>query len=137
MKKMENRRLLHNLAYAAAVGVSIFLLLVVVTFSWIGYEVKQQCKDAEREYGKDCVASLMALLDDEKKSFRDRNSAIWALGQMGDKKALPTLQSYYTGDIPNREPLDKTISQYELKKAIGLVNGGMNITAFFWRGLSN
>jgi hypothetical protein len=55
------------------------------------------------------------------------------LGQYGDNRALPALQNYYTGDIPEKEPLDKMISQYELKKAIKLAKGGLNITALFWR----
>jgi len=52
---------------------------------------------------------------------------------LGDSRALPTLQKYYTGNIPNREPLDGVISQYELKKAINLTSGGVNLTAIFWR----
>jgi len=55
------------------------------------------------------------------------------LGQLGDNRTLPVLQSYYTGDIPEREPLDKTISQYELKKAINLTSGGFNMSAIIWR----
>jgi hypothetical protein len=75
----------------------------------------------------------MYLVKDNNQSFRNRNSAIWALGQLGDPQALPILQSLYTGMIPDREPLDAGISQYELKKAINLVNGGTNISAPVWR----
>lgn len=119
--------------YTIAIGLSIILLFIVVCFTWIGYEVKSQCQPAIREYNSDCVNSLIAVLNDEKKSFRTRNSAIWVLGQLGDRRALPVLQSYYTGTFPSREPLDQTISQYELKKAIKLAEGGFNITALFWR----
>jgi len=55
------------------------------------------------------------------------------LGQLGDSRALPVLQGYYTGNIPSKESLDKTISQYELEKAIKLTSGGFNVTAIFWR----
>jgi hypothetical protein len=55
------------------------------------------------------------------------------LGELGDSRALPTLKSLYTGNIPERESLYKTISQYELKKAIALTSGEPNITAFIWR----
>jgi hypothetical protein len=72
-------------------------------------------------------------LEDENRSFKARNSAIWALGQFGDSRALPVLEKYYTGNIPDREPLNGTISQYELKKAIKLAKGGTNISAFIWR----
>ncbi len=117
-----------------SIGISIMLLLFVITGTWIGFEVKQVCATAKRNYSGECVNALIAQLDDTQNSFYDRNKAIWALGQLGDSKALPTLQKYDTGNIPDREPLNETISQYELKKAIKLIEGGLNITAFLWRG---
>ncbi len=130
---MKTKNIKQTILYIGAIGISIFLLFFVITCSWIGYEVKSQCQEAKREYGKNCVESLTILLDDEDKGFRARNDAVWALGQLGDSQALPVLQNYYTGNIPEREPLDKSISQYELKKAINLINGGINVTAFIWR----
>jgi HEAT repeat protein len=76
---------------------------------------------------------LISLLKDENKGFRERNDAVWALGQLGDSRALPVLRKFYTGDIPEVELLDGVISQYELKKAINLTSGGVNISAFIWR----
>jgi len=121
--------------YVAAIGISIFLLFFVITCSWIGYEVKSNCQDAKRQYGGDCVSALIKLLDDGHQGFRARNDAIWTLGQLGDSRALPVLKKYYTGNIPARESLYKSISQYELKKAINLTSGGLNISAFIWRGI--
>lgn len=115
----------------ALTGVLLFLL--VITCLLIGSDVKKQCQEAKREYGDDCVEALIRLVNDEKKDFRTRNSAIWALGQLGDRRALSTLQKYYTSNIPPKESLFKTISQYELKKAIELTSGGFNLTAIFWR----
>ncbi|MFZ2664418.1 MAG: HEAT repeat domain-containing protein [Patescibacteria group bacterium] len=134
---MKIKNIKQNLFYITAIGASIFFLLFFIGCSWIGYEVKNQCQNARRAYGSDCVESLILLLKDERKGFRERNNAIWALGQLGDNRALPILQSYYTGNIPQREPLDGTISQYELKKAINLTSGGTNISAFIWRGIFN
>lgn len=128
-----NKTLKQKLFFISAVGVGIFLLFFVITGVWIGYEVKSRCQEAKREYRGDCVEALITLLKDENKGFRSRNDAIWALGQFGDSRALPVLQGYYTGIIPDREPLGKTISQYELKKAINLTSGGFNMTAIFWR----
>ncbi len=126
--------ILNKLLFLGAIGLSIFILFFVVTCVWIGFDVKRQCVDAKSEYGQEkCVDALITLLNDENRGFSARNSAIWALGQLGDAKATPALESYYTGIIPEREPLDGAISQYELKKAINLASGGKNITAIFWR----
>ena len=81
----------------------------------------------------DCVEALITTLEDANNPFRTRNEAIWALGQIGDSRALPVLQNYYTGNIPPREPLSKTISQYELQKAIDLARGEFNLSAWAWR----
>ncbi len=130
---MKMKHLKHIVLYICAIGMSIFLLFFVICCVWIGYDVKDQCYKAKQAYSGDCVEALMSLLQDETRDFRSRNSAIWALGELGDKRALPILQHFYTGTIPPREPLNKTISQYELKKAINLTSGGVNITAFMWR----
>jgi len=132
---MKIKNIKQNLLYIIAIGASIFFLFFFIGCSWIGYEVKGQCQKAKRQYGGDCTKALIALLNDENNGFRARNDAIWALGQLGDGHALPVLQSYYTGNIPEREPLDKMISQYELKKAVSLTSGGTNIASFIWRGI--
>lgn len=119
--------------FISILGISIFVLFFVITCTWIGFDVKSKCFDAKKEYGGSCVESLTKLVEDENRGFGARNSAIWALGQLGSLESLPVLQKYYTNIIPDREPLDQTISQYELKKAINLVSGGKNITAIFWR----
>lgn len=119
--------------YFLTICISVFILFFVISYSWIGFEVKNQCQITINKYGKDCVKSLIMTLDNNNEAFKTRNDAVWALGQMGDKRALPILKKYYSGKIPNRESLNKTISQYELKKAIKLVAGGYNITAMFWR----
>lgn len=115
------------------IGVCFFLFFFVITSVYIGKNVKNQCRQSMREYGGDCVPALITLLNDENKSFRARNSAIWALGQLGDSQALPALQKYYTGNVSRKESFDKVISQYELQKAIKLTSGGFNLTAFLWR----
>lgn len=127
------RQLLPRMLYAGAVGVCILLLFFVIGVTWIGFDVKRQCQQAQSEYGGDCTEALISLVQDENRGFRVRNAAIWALGQLGDSRALPVLQGLYTGNIPLREPLDRGISQYELRKAIDLTGGGRNILAIFWR----
>lgn len=130
---MIKNKFLAKVLYLGAIGASICMLFFVVTCTIIGYDVKEQCADAKTEYGGECVEALISLLDDESKSFRSRNSAIWALGQLGDSRALMALEKYYTGEIPKKDPLDGGISQYELKKAIKLAVDGLNLTAWAWR----
>jgi len=121
------------IGFLAAIGASVLILFFVVTCTWIGVDVKTRCQEAKKDYKGTCVEALSKLVDDENQAFRNRNSAIWALGQLGNSEALPILEKYYTGNIPDREPLNEVISQYELKKAINLLSGGRNITAIFWR----
>lgn len=130
---MKSRSIKSIAAYIFAIGISISFLLIIIACSWIGNEVKSQCYKAQSEYEGDCVDSLVKLLNDETKGYKPRNDAIWALGQLGDCRALPALKHHYTGVIPPREPLDQAISQYELKKAINLTSGGTNIIAWTWR----
>lgn len=130
---MKIKRPVEKIGFIVAIGMSIVALLFVVALTWIGFEVAQQCEEAKTQYKGDCVEVLMKTVENEEESLRDRNEAIWALGQIGDDRALSTLQQMYTGDIPDREPYDETISQYELRKAIKLLSGGPNITAFVWR----
>ena len=135
---MKIKAIKEKLFFLFAIGISIFLLFLFIADVWIGHEAKRLCQEAKWEYRKtDCVEALIVTLDDENQGYRTRNHAIWALGEFGDSRALPILQKYYTGNIPDREPLDETISQYELKKAIKLTSGGTNIPAFIWRSILN
>lgn len=131
---MKFKKIKEKLVYIFAIGLSIFFLFFFIACVWIGYDAKSMCLNATRQYRTpDCVDALIAQLEDEHQSYRARNNAIWGLGAIGDSRALPVLQKYYTGNIPDREPLDDVISQYELKKAINLASGELNITAWVWR----
>jgi hypothetical protein len=117
-----------------AIGGLLILLIFFVSAKKIGQGVGDACRLAQERYGGDCVESLIRFLDDEENSPRRRNSAVWALGQLGDAQALPVLEKYYRSDNGGqRERLDTQLSQYELKKAIRLAKGGLNLTAFLWR----
>ncbi len=115
------------------VGAILLVLTFIFTSVSIGKTVKAKCVTAKEKYEGDCVQALTKFVENEDNTFRQRNSAVWALGQLGDNRALPTLLKYYTGIIPKRDSLDQNISQYELKKAINLTSGSPNITAFIWR----
>jgi len=116
--------------------VAIFILgvlLFVIAGLWIGSDVRRYCKRARLIYGGDCVYALMEEVNDYSIPYRDRNHAIWALGQIGDPKALPYITKFYTGRIPQTENPDTALSQRELEKAVRLMQGGLNISAIVWR----
>ena len=120
------------LLYWLVLGMGFVILVFLITSTWIGIDIKERCLAAQGKYEGDCVESLIQVVDDEQNSFRERNSAVWALGQLGDERAKAVLEKHYTGKIPKRESFDGVLSQYELKKAINLIDG-FNITKFIWR----
>lgn len=111
------------------IGVIIF----IITSLWIGSDVRRYCKSAKKIYTGDCVSALSEMVDDTSMPLRDRNHAIWALGQIGNPKALSYITKNYTGKTPEKESLDTKLSQYEMTKAIKLMQGGFNISAIVWR----
>ncbi len=119
--------------YIAGVGILLFLFVFLITCTQIGYNVKRQCELSQSKYGGECVDALMSQVADDSSQY-GKNIAIWALGQLGDKRALPFLEKYDTGEkLPEREKWDEGISQYELRKAIKLLKSGFNLSAFVWR----
>ncbi|MDD2646531.1 MAG: hypothetical protein PHV78_01395 [Patescibacteria group bacterium] len=122
------------ISYIVGIAILLFLFIFLITCTQIGFGVKEKCKLAQEKYGGECVEALMKLIDDDSTQY-GKNSAIWALGQLGDSRALPILEKYYTGQLSSqREKWNEGISQYELSKAIKLLRGGLNISAFIWRG---
>ena len=110
------------------------LIAVATTFvvisSRIGAEVRAASDMARQQHAGDPVEALLRFVADTNHSPGDRNRAVWALGQLGDRRALPVLQKYYSG-----EPCDhrSALCQHELRKAIKLAAGGVNVTAMVWR----
>ena len=126
----QQKRLRKRLGFGFAMGL-ILLVIAYLCISWmIAAGVRSISETALREYPGDRVSALMALVESEQHTMRDRNRAIWALGQLGDSRALPLLERHYTGK-PSDERYE--LSQYELKKAIALCKGATNISAVVWR----
>jgi hypothetical protein len=132
-KKFTNREAISFILFLAGIGFVLLVFVFLAGTSIIGYGVKERCRLAQERYEGDCVSALIRYLHDENNGFRERNSAIWALGQLGDERALPVLTSYYTGFNGERCNRDKELSQLELKRAIGYMQGSTNVTTFFWR----
>ena len=110
--------------------VSISLAGFFAICSAIGSGVRSVSTEALEGQSGDRVLALIAFVESEKHPLKERNRAVWALGRLGDPRALPVLEKYYTGAPCDHE---HALCQGELSKAIRLCKGGTNITAFFWR----
>ena len=53
---------------------------------------------AQQQYAGDEVEALIRAVTDEHRTLRERNHAVWALGQFRDPRALPVLRRHYTGE---------------------------------------
>lgn len=123
-------RKMKRLKTALVAGVILLAIAYVGISLMIGRGVRSVSETALREFSGDRVTALMTLVESDRHGFRDRNRAIWALGQLGDPRALPLLENHYTGKESDER---SELSQYELKKAIVLCKGATNISAFVWR----
>ena len=108
-----------------------FLLIafVMICFS-IRSGVKEISAEATQQYPGDRIEALIAYVESENHSLRQRNRAVWALGQIGDERALPILTESHTGEPCDH---DSFLCQGELQKAIKLCKGSFNATAWLPR----
>lgn len=117
------------LVSAAVVIAGVGVAYVSVSL-WIGSDVKKTAREALRQHKGDRVEALIAYAQSSEHSLRERNRAVWALGQLGDRRALATLTNLRTGRPCDH---DSELCQRELAKAIELVEGDLNVTALVWR----
>ena len=100
-------------------GILICLASFIVVCLWfyfcIRYSVNEISAQATTEYQGDRIEALITYVKSESHTLRQRNRSVWALGQIGDNRALPVLEKYYVG-----QPCDHNVAlcQGELKKAI-------------------
>ena len=108
-----------------------FLLVafVMICFS-IRSSVKEISAEATQQYPGDRIEALITYVKSENHSLRQRNRAVWALGQIGDERALPVLEKSYSGGPCDH---DNLLCQRELQKAIKACKGSFNATAWLPR----
>lgn len=117
--------------YRVVLVAGALLMAVALSVAWaIASGVEAAGELATREYRGDAVSSLMAFAASPSHRVRDRNRAVWALGQLGDARALAVLERHYTGKACDH---GRGLCQRELKKAIDLCRGGLNLPALVWR----
>lgn len=96
----------------------------------IGQGVRNAVSFAQAEEQGVPVEALMQVAAKEKYGLKDRNRAIWALGQLGDPAALPILEGLVTGGECDHA---SRVCQKEVRKAIEACRGGTNLSAPLWR----
>ena len=88
---------------------------------------------AMMQYKNDRVEGLIALVNCEECILHDRNMAVWTLGQLTDKRALPTLRKYSRpGMLCNHRA---RTCQQEIAKAIKWTEGNSCMFPQIWRVL--
>ena len=125
-------------------GTLIVLLVCVVGILVLSLSielgVKKTCGMATRAHPGDKVEALMKSVKADEYGYdahryRANNHALWALGQLGDERALPFLRNLATGEPCDHET---NLCQGEIQKAIRKLEGnGFNLPAFLWRGIVN
>lgn len=125
-------------------GILIVLLVCVVGILGLSLSielgVKKICGMATRVYPGDKAEALMKFVKSDEYGYdahryRANNHAFWALGQLGDQRALPFLRNLATGQPCDHET---NLCQGEIQKAIQkLERNGFNLPAFLWRGVLN
>ncbi len=124
------RRMIVGIGIAAVAGCVFAFVLLSLT---IGYHVRATATRAIAEYPGDRVTALMAYASSDDHSLRNRNRAIWALGQLGDARALPLLKSLRAEHEDQPCDHDHYLCHHELDKATRACDGGTNISALIWR----
>jgi hypothetical protein len=109
-----------GLVVAAYIGINLI----------IGLSVRSESNRALLKFGGDRVEALIAEVDCETCALHNRNQAVWALGQLRDKRALPVLHKYFTGGPCNH---NREICQDELRKALQWTEGNSLMAPRLWR----
>jgi hypothetical protein len=115
-------------------GALICFTLLFIVYLWACFDIRSSVKEvsaeATQQYPGDRIEALITYVNSENHSLRKRNLAVWALGQIGDERALPVLTEFYNG-LPCDH--DNYLCQRELQKALNLCNGGFNATVWLPR----
>lgn len=110
------------------IGLLVIVVLIVAMNLWIGHGVKQNIRHAQMHYPGTAEEALISFLHDEHHGPRDRtHRAIWTLGQIRSKSALPVLRTLNLDDPEGKTCYgmhDSVLCQYEIHKAIESIEEG-------------
>jgi hypothetical protein len=107
------------------IGISLTIIIIGLFLAmriWCGHGIKERIRIAKQQYSGIAEVALIAYLSDTNHTPRDRSDvAIWTLGQIKSKKALPILKELYKNDPQGKTCKyhhDTVLCQYEIHKAI-------------------
>ena len=115
--RWNGRRVVRFISRAAGIALVLSAALWLGTTWLIASGVHAVSEAALLERPGDPVPALMAYMELPTHTLRERNRAVWALGQLGDARALPVLEKHFT-DLPCEH--SRALCQDELRKAIRL-----------------
>ena len=133
-------RLRRILIRGILIVLSVCVVLILLLCLSVELHLKKICGTATRKYPGDKVEALMKFVESKEYGYdahryRPNNHAFWALGQLGDKRALPFLRKLLTGEPCDHET---NLCQGEIKEAIDkLEKGQFNLPKFLWRDILN
>ena len=113
----------------------VFLLgSACYTFNRIYRQVDRITDLAKKEFPGNAVEALGSLIASDAHGFEEKNTAIWALGQLADPEALPVLEKLNSETQDDSVPFDRSsgLSKYEIEKAIKWCRKG-NLTSWMYK----
>ena len=99
--------------YGSLICLCFLLIVYLVACINIHNGLKSIGDKAQNEYPGDRIEALISLVDSENHSLKEKDRAVWALGQFGDRRAIPILEKYYTSQPCDHE---KNYVNMNLKK---------------------
>jgi HEAT repeat protein len=103
---------------------AITALLLLSALLGIARLLEERAEDvaaaAARRHPGSSLEALVAQMEDGDLPWRERNRAVWALGQLGDSRALAPLRSHITGRPCEHE---KHLCEDQLRMAVRKLEG--------------
>lgn len=109
---------------------AITLILFFTSTYLVEYQVQETCKMATSIYPGDEIHALLSVVKNHNGCDQEKSRALWALGQLGARAALPYLLENYDG-------IEETdICIYEAQFAIEKIRKDQfNLPGSLWRSL--
>lgn len=119
-----------KLLWVGASLAALFLLLMAGVIVSIRSGLQRFSDDAVARFPGDRVDALVQMVECGACALKDRNHAVWALGQMAEERAILVLRKHFDG-----RPCTHTtrLCQYELRKAIRMIETRNERNGPVWR----